>query len=95
MDYKKHQKINDQLRQKQDVIYLSKGVQQYSSDEVGEIMEKVRTFNDFTIKNDPFKEHDFGQFEYKGQTFMWKIDTQYPKNTPFNKYLVVMKAEEY
>lgn len=95
MDYKKHQKINDQLRQKQNVIYLSKGVQRYCQHEVGEIMEKVRSFNDFNIHNDPFKEHNFGLFTYKGRTFLWKIDTQYPKNTPFNKYLVVMEAEEY
>ena len=38
------------------------------------ILDRVRTFDDFTPENDPHGEHDFGSFEHKGRTIFWKID---------------------
>jgi Protein of unknown function (DUF3768) len=38
------------------------------------VIQKVRTFDSFTYDNDPFGEHDFGNFEYAGEKFFWKID---------------------
>lgn len=38
------------------------------------ILEKVRTFRDFSNENDPYQEHDFGAFEFEGETYFWKID---------------------
>jgi Protein of unknown function (DUF3768) len=39
-----------------------------------EALERVRTFNNFTLDNDPHGEHDFGGFERAGRKFLWKID---------------------
>lgn len=39
-----------------------------------EIMLSVRAFNEFGSDNDPWGEHDFGSFDYKGHTIFWKID---------------------
>lgn len=39
-----------------------------------DIMCTVRTFKDFNEGNDPWNEHDFGSFHYKGQLIYWKID---------------------
>ena len=35
---------------------------------------KVRAFNEFTTRNDPYSEHDFGSIEHEGQTVFWKFD---------------------
>lgn len=39
-----------------------------------DIMCKVRTFDTFDEDNDPWGEHDFGAFDYKGDKIFWKID---------------------
>lgn len=73
--------------------------------DVVNIMEKVRNFNNFTKDNDPYGEHDFGSFEYKGQKIFWKIDyydkdfcymSEDPSNeSKTNRVLTVMLADEY
>ena len=35
---------------------------------------KVRAFDEFTARNDPYGEHDFGSIEHEGQTVFWKFD---------------------
>jgi hypothetical protein len=35
---------------------------------------KVRTFNDFNERNNPYGERDFGSVEHEGQTVFWKFD---------------------
>ena len=47
-----------------------------------EVLQKVRTFNDFTPDNDPYGEHDFGRFELAGHAFIWKIE-YYDKSMTF------------
>ena len=70
-----------------------------------EIMCKVRTFKDFDEGNDPWHEHDFGAFDYKGQKIFFKID-YYDKDgkegspdpadpTVTCRVLTVMLASEY
>ncbi|WP_299871064.1 DUF3768 domain-containing protein [uncultured Sulfitobacter sp.] len=39
-----------------------------------EIVQIVSEFSVFTEDNDPHGEHDFGTFEYLGETCFWKID---------------------
>ena len=90
-----HQKINDQMRRNQHRIFLSKGIQSYTNPELTDIMNIVRNFKNFNLSNDPHKEHNFGTFMYKGEKLLWRIDTHYPENTPYHKFLVVMKATEY
>ena len=64
-----------------------------------------RTFDNFDEGNDPYNEHDFGAFDYKGHKIFWKIDNYdqkflylspnacNPRLT--NKVLTIMYAEEY
>ncbi len=70
-----------------------------------DIMCKVRSFNSFDEGNDPWGEHDFGAFDYKGQKIFWKID-YYDKTEESGspdpadpsvtcRVLTVMLADEY
>ncbi len=49
---------------------------------LGEILlvQQVRTFEAFDEGNDPWCEHDYGSFDFAGETFFLKID-------PYNKTL--------
>ena len=55
-------------------VMLTYGIKTKTHDEIAEILEKVRSFDNFTTANDPYGEHDFGSFDYKGQKIFWKID---------------------
>lgn len=55
-------------------VMLTAGIRAKTQDEIAEILEKVRSFDNFTTANDPYGEHDFGNFDYKGQKIFWKID---------------------
>ena len=77
-----------------------------SNPKIRENMDRVRNFNDFNKGNDPYKEHDFGKFEYEGDDIMWKIDYYsddsytYASEDPSNpekteRVLTVMYADEY
>lgn len=64
-------KLNDEFR-KGYTFTITRGIQARS--DMPEIIEKVRNFNTFTEDNDPFDEHDFGSFDWLGETIYWKID---------------------
>ena len=55
-------------------VMLTSGIRAKTQDEIAEILEKVRSFDNFTTANDPYGEHDFGSFDYKGQKIFFKID---------------------
>ena len=55
-------------------VMLTSGIRAKTQDEIAEILEKVRSFDNFTTANNPYGEHDFGSFDYKGQKIFWKID---------------------
>ena len=55
-------------------VMLTAGINTKPSNEIAEIIRKVKQFNNFTAANDPYEEHDFGSFDYKGQKIMFKID---------------------
>jgi len=69
------------------------------------IVERVRTFDDFSDDNDPYGEHDFGAFEQDGDKIFWKIDyydRQLTQGSPdptdpklTTRVLTVMLASEY
>jgi hypothetical protein len=70
-----------------------------------EVLERVRTFTDFTPDNDPYGEHNFGIFELANHKFFWKID-YYDKTTTYGsedpkdpelttRVLTIMLAEDY
>lgn len=86
-------------------VMLTSGIRAKTQDEIAEILEKVRSFDNFTTANDPYGEHDFGSFDYKGQKIFWKIDyydknMQYLSEDPTDisktiRTLTIMLAEEY
>jgi len=38
------------------------------------ILAMVRQYSAFTPDNDPYAEHDFGSFQFSGETIFWKFD---------------------
>ncbi len=86
-------------------IVITSGVQAFDDSERIAILRRVIRFNHFTEDNDPYGEHDFGSFEYKGRRFFWKIDyydTDYKFGSPDQsdrtvtaRALTVMLASEY
>lgn len=67
------------------------------------LLRAVRAYNNFTEKNDPYEAHDMGDFVWKGQKVIWKIDYYNDKLTCFEdpispgckRIITVMLAEEY
>ena len=69
------------------------------------VLDRVRTFDDFTPANDPHDEHDFGAFEHNGEKLFWKIDYYAPDMlhgsedpadpTKTTRVLTIMRADEY
>lgn len=106
-DTDKIKQLNDAFRQTfigGDVM-LTLGIRMKSEKEVADILECVRTFNDFNKSNDPYGEHDCASFDYHGDRIIWKID-YYDKDYRFmsenpadptitNRVLTIMTAEEY
>lgn len=98
---------NDNFRKhlSQGTLVLTQGIRSNTPDDLKEIITKVRTFDTFDENNDPYNEHDFGAFDFKGKKIFWKIDNydreflylspdvSNPRLT--NKVLTVMYAEEY
>ena len=98
---------NDDFRKhlSKGTLVLTFGIRANASEDIQAIITNVRTFDDFDENNDPYHEHDFGAFDYKGRKIFWKIDNYdrkffylspdvcNPKLT--NKVLTIMYAEEY
>ena len=70
-----------------------------------EIIKKVKEFNEFDFRNDPYGEHDFGAIYDGNDEIFWKID-YYDKNFEFasedpsnpeitNRVLTIYLAEEH
>jgi hypothetical protein len=81
------------------------GIDALPIDVQASIIEKVRTFSEFSKDNDPYNEHDFGSFHVAGHYVFWKIDyydksmeggsegPADPKKT--QRVLTIMLASEY
>ena len=86
-------------------FFLTPGVAALPPDDQARILDRVRTFDDFTGDNDPWGEHDFGSFKLRGRTINWKIDyydlfLKYGSEDPSDpvctrRVLTIMLAEEY
>ena len=55
-------------------LIITKGIDLLGNEAVGCILNLVRRFDDFSNRNDPFGEHDFGAVEYECNTVFWKFD---------------------
>ena len=98
---------NDNFRKNlsQGTLVFTQGIRLNTPEDLKEIITKVRNFDTFDENNDPYNEHDFGAFDYKGRRIFWKIDyydqeflylspdVSNPRLT--NKVLTIMYAEEY
>lgn len=86
-------------------VILTQGINVKMPRDIARILSEVRRFDNFTKANDPYGEHDFGSFDYKGEKIYWKIDYydksyQYMSENPANpevtnRVLTVMLADEY
>ena len=86
-------------------VLATSGVSALGPEVVTAVLDRVRTFTDFTEDNDPNNEHDFGAFEIGGNRFFFKIDhygptmdggsedPSDPKKT--TRVLTIMLASEY
>lgn len=98
---------NDDFRKhlSKGTLVLTQGIRSNAPEDIQAIITQVRTFDKFDENNDPYNEHDFGAFDYKGKKVFWKIDNydrkflylspdvSNPKLT--NKVLTIMYADEY
>ena len=87
-------------------VLLTAGIAAMSSEDKANIISLVQNFDNFNEDNDPYKEHDFGSFDYKGNKIFWKIDYYDRFNTHFAsenladisktlRILIILLAEEY
>ncbi|OPY69946.1 MAG: hypothetical protein A4E57_00824 [Syntrophorhabdaceae bacterium PtaU1.Bin034] len=85
---------NIPLIQKPNALVLTSGILGAFPKEVAVILWMVRKFDTFNEDNDPWHEHDFGAFEYKGENIFWKID-DHGGYEGYELVLTVMLASEY
>lgn len=86
-------------------VYMTQGIQALLPEDQFQILNLVKTFNEFSEDNDPYREHDFGAFDHKGERIFWKIDyydksMQYGSEDPADpevteRVMTVMLAREY
>ena len=99
--------LNDALRSTFEGgrVLVTSGVSALGTEAVAAVLDRVRTFTDFTEENDPNGEHDFGTFEIGGNRFFFKVDYYDPtmdagSEDPSDpaqttRVLTVMLASEY
>lgn len=107
MNIEKIKQLNDAFRKSFSggKVLLTCGIASLPLVQQNEVINKVKKFNDFTEDNDPYGEHDFGYFDYRGKQIFWKIDLydlnyefyspQPDDETQTNRVLTIMFAEEY
>ena len=104
---KKVRDLNDAMR-KHGIggqIMLTVGIRALGDKVVDRIVVAVRTFDNFSEDNDPYKEHDYGSVVVDGNKVLWKMDyydrdLQYGSPDPSNpavtkRILTIMLASEY
>lgn len=74
-------RLNDDFRHhlSKGTLVLTSGIRCNTKEDIAEIIAHVRNFNNFNEDNDPYGEHDFGAFDFKGKKINFK-DTQMGKN---------------
>jgi hypothetical protein len=99
--------LNDDMRQRMTGgrILVTAGISGLPPEDQAVILSRVCSFSDFTPNNDPWGEHDCGDFEHAGRDILWKIDyydleerwqSPDPSDPSVTKrVLTIMLAEEY
>ena|SRR5438067_9591660 len=100
-------RLNDEARMffTDGTIFFTRGIADLPTPNQAAILERVRTFDEFTPANDPYGEHDFGSFDHNSDRIFWKIDcydrdTQRGSPDPTDprvskRILTIMLASEY
>jgi len=106
-------KLNDRFRRGDTSVpghlVFTSGVQQLvengENDALAELAALIAGFDAFSDDNDPYGEHDFGAFEFKGEKLFFKFDYFAPGLTEASeapgdpwksiRVLTVMLASEY
>ena len=100
-------RLNDSFRQSLQGgrVLMTSGVSALPRETCAAILSRVREFTAFSKANDPYGEHDFGNFEEAGHKVYWKIDyydstMTYGSGDPADparttRVLTIMLAEEY
>lgn len=97
----KEARFNDRFRELGFGISITQGV--HALQDVTGLLRKVREYDKFEEKNDPYGEHDFGALYWYGKKVFWKIDYYNPTYSGWcdplsdkcRRTLTVMLAEEY
>jgi hypothetical protein len=55
-------------------VMITAGVEAMPHDQRRSLLEKIRSFSDFSDDNDPHREHDFGAIDEAGVRCFFKID---------------------
>lgn len=87
-------------------VFITQGIQMLPDDVRADVLERVRTFKDFSPDNDPCGEHDFGALKIESVgTVFFKIDyydhsLTYGSDDPLDptkttRVLTVMLSEEW
>ena len=100
-------RLNDELRQNltAGTALITTGVAALGIEAVARIVKTIAVYDDFCHANDPYEEHDFGNFEIDGQKLFFKID-YYDKShcchspdpsdpSVTERVITIMLAEEY
>jgi hypothetical protein len=68
--------LNDEARRHltDGTVVFTRGITALPVDDQAAILDLVCNYDDFTFENDPFEEHCFGMFSYKGHDIEWAID---------------------
>ena len=77
-----------------DRFVISRGIAALPPEEVADIVERVRTYDEFSEDNDPWGEHDFGAFDHGGKEVFWKAFS-HGGHGGIRFVLCVMYASEY
>jgi hypothetical protein len=97
--------LNDRARQSFTGcrVVITEGIQ--AMDNVPDLLDQVRWYDQFTPDNDPYHEHDFGSFRWGEAQVFWKwdyydLDFSMHSPDPANetvtaRVLTIMLAEEY
>jgi hypothetical protein len=69
------------------------------------LIDRVRHFDEFTSKNDPYGEHDFGSIDLGGSRYFWKIEyydatltcsaADASDQAATQRVMTLMRADEY
>lgn len=95
--------LNDAARSNAFNYVATRGIMALEPEVISDIFISVQNFKDFNEDNDPYGEHDFGNFEILGIKIFWKIDyyNQHlkgwcdPLSPDCRRVLTIMRAEEY